>query len=225
MKLRYLNLAKSLGVASLLMGSGMASAETLNIPATVAVNNAIDFTSTGTLDFGVLRATASHVANDCRIITMPANPASALAAVATYPTGTSSDYNTICTVSGTSITAALQSVSGTPTRPVFTLAGLAPFSNMTLTLPSGAGNIVPLVGALPPGSAGFTIGDFTAYKTSAPAATIALASGVGTVQADASGGAVFTVGASIATDATVFTGANYQDGTPYTGAFDVTVTY
>lgn len=214
---------KGLSVAMLLVGANAAmAAETLTVPATVSVNNAIDFTFTGTLDFGTLRATASGVANDCRIITMPANPASPLAAVSSYPPA-SSDFTTICTV--VAPTAAMAVVGGTPARPVFTLAGLAPFTTLKLTLPSGAANVVDLVGALPPGSAQFSVGDFTAYKTSTPAAAITLTAGAGTIQADGSGGATFTVGASIASDSTVFAGENYQDGVPYAGAFDVTVSY
>jgi len=220
MKERNFKLAKSLSVAMLLLGSNLALAETLSVPASVTVNNAIDFTFTGTLNFGTVRATASSVANDCRVLTLPANPVSPLAAVTTYPILTS-DFTAECTVA--TPTAALAAVGGTPARPIFTLQGLAPFSSMKLKLPTGT--LVDLVGSLPPGSAKFHIGDFTAWKTTTPAAAITLTAGAGSIQTDSTGKATFTVGASLSTDSTVITGQNYQDAIAYTGNFDVIVTY
>lgn len=217
MKQATLHLAKGLGIATLVMASSAAfAAETVTVPVSVSVNNAIDFTFTGTLDFGTVRATASSVALDCRILNLPANPASPIAAQGSYPkTG---DFNGVCT--NVAPTAALTAVGGTPARPVFTVQGLAPFTALTLTLPTA---VVDLSAVLPGDYASFQVGDFTAYKTSAPVGNVPTTAG-GLV-ADATGLATFTVGASLATDATVFTGSNYQDGVPYSGTFDVTVAY
>ena len=214
MKVRDFKIAKSLSVAMLLMGSNLALAETRNVPATVTVNNAINFTFTGSLNFGQIRAKASLVAAECVGLVMSGNPAVAFA-----PASAGTMYAAACTSAGTAV---LQAVGGTPARPVFTIAGVAPFTGLTLTLPTTA---VDLTAATGPGTAQFQLVDFTAYKTSGTPGNVATTAGALTV--DAAGGAVFNVGATLITHPGLLVGAssiNYQD-LAYAGNFDVTVAY
>jgi hypothetical protein len=202
-------LTTALGAALVLAATGTAVAETLSVPATVSVNNAIDFQFTGSLDFGILRATADAALDTCAILELPANAASPVAAVA-------SGAGTLCTAGAGS--AVIQSVGGTVARPSFTIAGVAPFTNLVLTLPAAS---ITLTGAaVPPGSANFTVGNFTAYRTSGTPGAVTTA-----ISTTAAGSAAFTVGAQIATHVQAITAPVYQDGTPYTGNFDVTVAY
>jgi hypothetical protein len=208
MKQRNFKLAKSLSVAMILMGSNLALAETVTVPATVTVNNAINFTFTGTLNFGQVRAKAFGTAANCAGLVMSANPAVALTAATT---GT--QFAAACT---TTTTAVVQAVGGTPARPVFTIAGVAPFTTLTLALPSTAVNLTAATG---PGTAQFKLVDFTGYRTSGTPAAVTT-----TIQTDATGGAVFNVGATLITDPTAPTTITYQD-LAYSGNFDVSVTY
>lgn len=202
-------LATGIGAAVLMLSAGGAVAEIVNVPATVTVNNAIDFQFTGTLDFGTLRATADETADTCAILELPANPNQQIASIA-------SGTGTLCDDGAGN--AVIQSVGGTPARPSFTIAAVAPFTTLKLVLPTTA---IQLVGAaVPPGSANFTVGNFTAYRTSGTPGAVTT-----TISTDANGTAAFTVGAQIATHVAAITAPVYQDGTPYTGNFDVEVTY
>lgn len=201
-------LASGLSAAMLLMSSQLALAETVNVPATVTVNNAINFTFTGTLDFGEVRATADSTAAEC----------SGLVLSGTSLTLTAMATNATCSAAGTSV---IQAVGGTVARPVFTVAGVAPFTTLNLTVPNTA---IDLTAATGPGTAQFQLINFTAQKTSAPAGAIALTAGAGTFSVDAAGGATFTVGASLITDPGTPSTITYQD-LAYAGAFDVIVTY
>ncbi|GAB2915771.1 hypothetical protein [Rheinheimera gaetbuli] len=203
------NLTKGLAAALVMASAGSAIAETVTVPATVSVNNAIDFQFTGALDFGILRATADATLDTCAILELPANPASAVAAVA-------SGAGTLCTAGAG--TAVLQSVGGVIARPEFTIAGVAPFTNLVLTLP--AASITLTAAAVPPGSANFTVGNFTAWRTSGTPGAVTTA-----ISTTAAGTAAFTVGAQIATHVGAIVGPVYQDSTPYTGSFDVEVAY
>lgn len=215
MKQRNQKLVTGLSAAMLLMGANVALAETVTVPATVTVNNAINFTFTGTLDFGQVRAKASPDANKCIGLQLPAG-AGAAALVA--PTGTTTAYDIACTTkTDTTNGLSLQAVGGTPARPVFTIAGVAPFTNLKLTLPGNR----DLTAATGPGTAQFKLVDFTGYKTSGTAGAVTNVSGITT---DAGGGATFNVGATLITDSTGPTTSNYQD-LAYTGSFDVIVTY
>lgn len=215
MKQRNQKLVKGLGVALLLVGANVATAETLTVPATVTVNNAIDFTFTGSLNFGTVRATAGDAAGECAILLLAAGAAAPT--IAAGPAG--ADDLAACATAATP--AALQSVGGTPTRPIFALAGLAPFSSLVLTLPAAA---VPLTGAgLPPGSSRFLVGNFTAHQTlGGSTGTITTA-----ITANSTGAAAFNVGAELATDPVLVTGlgVGYQNDVIYSGSFDVTVNY
>lgn len=208
MKQRNQKLASGLSAAMLLMGANVALAETVNVPASVTVNNAIDFTFTGTLDFGEVRANADSTVAECSGIVL--SPTSLVLTAA--PTSAT------CSSAGTSV---IQAVGGTVARPVFTIAGVAPFTTLNLTVPNTA---VDLTAATGPGTAQFQLINFTAQKTSAPAAAITITAGAGTFAVDAAGGAVFTVGATLITDPTAVTTVTYQD-LAYSGSFDVSVVY
>lgn len=206
MKKTNFALAKGLGVVLLCAGANIALAETVSVPASVTVNNAIDFTFTGTLDFGQVRAVADATDVTCTGLVMPANPASPL----------TQDTPAACTAGDGD--AALQAVGGTPTRPLFTVTGTAPFTNLTLTLPT---TDVALTAATGPGTPQFFLSEFTAYKTSGTPAIIA--TGADNLQTGATGEATFAVGATLGTHLGVAS-ANYQD-LAYTGSFDVLVNY
>jgi hypothetical protein len=211
MKQRNQKLVTGLSAAMLLMGANVALAEIVTVPASVTVNNAIDFTFTGTLNFGEVRASADSTAAECSGLVL--SPTSLiLTAAAGAP------FTTTCTSTGTSV---IQAVGGTVARPVFTVAGIAPFTTLDLIVPNTAINLTAATG---PGTAQFQLINFTAQKTSAPAAPITLTAGAGTFAVDAAGGATFTVGATLITDPAAPTTVTYQD-LAYNGSFDVEVTY
>lgn len=200
-------IAKGLGATLLLASASTAFAETVNVPATLTVDNTIDFTTTGTLDFGTVRATPDNsAAVNCVGLTMPANPALALNSTL----GTAGAA--ACTATGTAV---LQAVGGTPTRPEFSIAGVAAFTTLTLTLPT----TVDLTTTAPAGSPIFRLVDFTAYRTSGTPAAVTT-----TVQVDGSGNATFNVGATLLTDPGMPTTSAYENAA-YTGNFDVQVAF
>lgn len=207
-------LTQAIATAALLVGASAAFAEEVTVPASVTVNNAIDFTFTGELNFGEIRAEA-HAADDtCKILEMPANPAGALASVTPA-------VGQLCELDG----GTLASVGGTPSRPEFTIAGVAPFTDLTLTMPDPATPIT-LVAAVGPDRAGFTVGNFSAYRTSGTAGNITLdTDGIGEITTTAAGIATFTVGAQIATHVGILTDTSYENDIPYEGEFIVTVEY
>jgi hypothetical protein len=209
MKKTNFALAKGLGVVLLCAGANIALAETVSVPASVTVNNAIDFTVTGTLDFGQVRAVADMIDGNCTGLVMPANPASPL----------TQGTPTACT--GGAEDAALQAVGGTPTRPQFTVTGTAPFTNLTLTLPLPTESVA-LTAATGPDTPQFFLSAFTAHKTSGTPGTIA--PGADNLQTGATGEATFAVGATLGTHLGDAASANYQD-LAYTGSFDVVVNY
>lgn len=197
---------KGLSVAMLLMGANLAIAEVVSIPASVTVNNAIDLTFTGTLDFGEVRATADTTNELCSGLTLGTSSLALTTPAAAAP------FSTACTGPGTS---ALQSVGGTVARPSITIAGAAPFTTLDVILPTTANLTAP-------GAAGapiFQLIGFTALKTSGTSAPVAT-----NIQTDGSGGAVFTVGATLITDPGIPAILSYQDQA-YEGTFDVTVEY
>lgn len=210
MKQRNQKLATGLSAAMLLMGANVALAESVTVPATVTVNNAINFTFTGSLNFGQVRAVADATAAECIGLQIASSAAPAALAA---PTGTTAMYTAACTSTGTS---AMQAVGGTPARPVFTIAGVAPFTTLQLALPSAAVNLTAATG---PGTAQFQLVDFTGFKTSGTAGPVTT-----TIAVDATGGATFNVGATLITDPTTPTITTYQD-LAYTGSFNVAVTY
>lgn len=203
-------LTQAIATVALLVGASSAFAETLTVPASVTVNNAIDFSVAGELNFGEIRAMPSTVATECAVIELPANPASPVASVA-------EGDSTLCASEGTAV---IQSVGGTPSRPEFTVAGVAAFTDLDLSIAETA---IILVGNLPSGSADFTVGNFSAYKTSGTPADITLGA-ADNLRAGSDGTVTFTIGAELATDVGGNAGA-YEDGIPYVNSFNVTVAY
>lgn len=192
--------------------AGIANAEVLNVPAKVTVDNTIDFTMTGELNFGTLRATADNSATKtCVGITLPAD------ANASINSTLGTDAGTACATGAGN--AVLQSVGGSIERPKFKVAGLAPFTKLKLTLPSSGGEMS--LSPQPPGSSVFQLHDFTGYQTSGTPGAVSASTGI---VADTNGDIEFTVGATIITDPTNTATADYQNA-EYAGAFDVEVTY
>lgn len=189
------------------MTSVGAMAEIASVTASVTVDNSIDFTSAGTLNFGTLRAVADNSANNCAYVTLSAGPA-APAIAATGGAATTA----FCTGAGN---AAVQSIGGTLERPTFTIAGVAAFTTLDVTLPT----TVELTAPLAPGAASFFMRDFTAWKTSGTPGAVTT-----TIQVDGTGGAVFQLGATLHTDDS-FAGQNYENNIAYTGNIDVEVAY
>lgn len=207
---KFTKLTKALGTAAILVGASSALAETVTVPASVTVNNAIDFTFTGELNFGEIRAIADGTDLTCASLALPANPASPIANVAIAS-------DTICTAGEGD--AVIQSVGGTPSRPEFSVAGVAPFTNLDLTLPT----TITLAANLPAGSPSFTVGNFSAYRTSGTPG--AISTGADNLATSSTGTVTFTVGAQLATHVGTITNTAYEDAIPYEGTFDVTVAY
>jgi hypothetical protein len=210
-------LTKGLGFAALVALAGSVQAETVTVDASVQVDNAIDFTVAGAMNFGIVRATPNVADGECVGLRMPANPASPLANVGF------ADLDPLCTAN-TADVAIIQAVGGTPERPILTIQGVPAFSNMKLEFETDP---IAMVTTAPAGSPTFTLTDLTAYKTSGTPGNIAIdpITGAGEVTVDAAGLATFTMGGTLLTHVgTLDPGANYLDST-YTGSFEVTVSY
>ena len=212
-------ITKILGATLVLVGAPSVMAETVSVPTTVTVDNTIDFAFTGTLDFGIIRATENAAAANCAGIVV--NPQTG----ATSST-LAGDAATACPNAGTAV---IQSVGGTITRPTFTVAGLSPFTVLNLQLPNttvanGGAAVDMDLSPKPAGAPSLRLHDFTVWRTSgASPAAVALANGAGTIAASSTGDIAFTIGATITTDSRL-TSLDYQN-VPYTANFDVTVTY
>lgn len=211
------NITKILGATVLLVGSSLATAETLTVPTTVAVDNTIDFSLTGTLDFGIIRATPGQTVSECVALVVPANPATA---VSNSILGT--ETAALCSA-GAAADGVIQNVGGTITRPEFTVAGLAAFTTLTVTVPVTSDAIALTLNPAPAGASILNLRDFGVYQSSGTAGDIALTTGSGTITANATGDIVFNVGATMATDV-VATSPAYEN-TTYSGEFDVEVAF
>lgn len=205
-------ITKILGASLVLLASNAALGETLSVPTTVAVDNTIDFTLAGTLDFGIIRATGNNDGTNCAGIVVSANPAVA---------NTTTLGGTAASNCSTGNDAVMQSVGGVIARPVFTVAGLAGFTALDLTLPVTP-TALTLTGGAPAGAPAFRLYDITAYQTTGTAAFVANG---GTVTANATGDITFNVGATIVTDSEAYTGTFSYENSTYEGTFDVTVEY
>jgi hypothetical protein len=85
MELKKTHLTKAMGIAFIAYGSNVALAETVSVPASVTVNNAIDFSFTGTLNFGEVRANHDTSGNGslCSGLTLTADTAASIRALNT----------------------------------------------------------------------------------------------------------------------------------------------
>ena len=211
---------KLLGVTALLAVTTNALAvESVTSTATVTVQNSFTFTESSAIDFGTIRAAASPTGDATNGSDTEAKPtedvATLIVASANSATTTTSGTNAI-------IQELLPAAAG-----VYTVAGVAPYSNLTITLPAlTAANPIKLTpGSLPPGAAYFWMYGFEATVTSGANNNTAY-SVDGDLTADLNGDASFTVGATLATSfptSTVNQGA-YQD-VAYTGDYIITVDY
>ncbi|PKF61168.1 hypothetical protein CW745_11070 [Psychromonas sp. psych-6C06] len=217
-----LTTTKLLGVTVLLSATTSAVAvESVTSTATVTVQNAFTFSEGAALDFGTIRA-AAVAAGDAT------NGSDTGASGGTTPDVASLTLASID--AGTSIvdgaTAAIQIL--TPgTAGTYTIAGVAPYSTLTITLPTAtsAAAIKLTSGSVPPGSAYFWMYDFEATVTSGTKNGTAYST-AGDLTADLNGDASFSVGATLATShpATASAQAGYQD-VAYTGSYTITVDY
>lgn len=214
--------AAVIAVAAVSSMSALAQ-ETLTVQSTVTIDNSIDFAVVGNLDFGTLRAQANSDAGDCRGLYLAPSPS--VTALAAPSATTSANYAADCPTGSQTSNSTLQAIGGTLTRPVFTINGVANFSNMNITVPSGQ---VALAAPLAPGAAEFILSDFKAWKITGGGTVnqdIPIdASGKGIIQANGSGTASFSLGATIRTDDN-FTGQNYENNIAYVGDISVTVSY
>jgi hypothetical protein len=201
--------------AAILAVAGVASlnamAETASVQASVTVDNSIDFSATGTLNFGTLRAIGDNTGANCSYLTLTANPATP-----TLQQNHASATTTAVTCANDGASA-MQAIGGTLARPVFSLVGVPDFTTLSVTLPTE----VEMSAAVGPTAARFYLRDFTAWKTSGTpgAVTTTIVTGAAATPT------TFVLGATLATDDNAFTGAGYQDSVPYTGTVDVTVAY
>lgn len=186
--------------------------ETASVQSTVTVDNSIDFTATGTLNFGTIRATGDNTAGNCSYLTLIANPTAAGASTLSTATATDSNANCPSNAVGNS---SMLAIGGTLERPVFTISGLPGFTTLTVTLPEE----VALEAPLGTTAAKFYLRDFVGYKNSGITGpvTTSITTGV------AGTPTTFLLGATLATDHNAYTGVGYQDNIPYTGTIEVTV--
>jgi hypothetical protein len=172
--------------------------------ATIQVLNTFEFLAVSDLDFGIVRATADDTsAGDVATLLISGDPT-----VTSIATDVNLAKLTVLT-------------EGSPAE--FTVAGVAAFANLTITLPSST--ITLVASGLPGTAANFKVGTFTAWLTSG--GNTGLYDGASNkLLADNSGNATFNVGATLTTDeAGDLITQGYEDDIPYAGSFDVTIEY
>ncbi|NRB23577.1 DUF4402 domain-containing protein [Shewanella sp.] len=200
-------LSKVIAIALLAAGSTQATAEeTAPSTATVKVQNAFDLAQVTGIDFGTIRVTS-----DIGTATATAE----VATVTIYANGDSPSADSKVKASAQVI------VDGAAAT--YTIAKVAPFSKLELTLP--ADDAVTLKAASAPSeTSNFLLSGFEAYITSG--ANKGKAYAAKNLAADSEGNVTFSVGATLKTDKRGTEGAitAYVDG-DYTGTFDVVVSY
>ena len=187
--------------ASLLLVSAAQAQETVSSVATATVQNAFTLDETAAISFGTVRATADPAGTVQASIIIPANP--------------TIDPST--PASGVAAAVMQILVPGTPGE--YAVSGVAPFTSLTLTVPTGDIN---LTGASAPPSAPKLIADnWSGYILTGPNANTAYAAS--NLQTDAAGEVTFAVGATLNTDDAASTTA-YIDAV-YSGNYDIVVEY
>jgi hypothetical protein len=196
-------ITKILGATFVLVSSNSVLAETVNdATATVTVQNAFTLTEAVALDFGTIRATADDTA--------AADVATLILSPAGVTTGSTVNIAAIAPLSGGAAAS-------------FTVAGAAPFTDLTITFP-GDGLTILTGASLPASAANFTIGTWSALVSGGlnDGDTITTA---GTMQTDSTGAVAMAVGATLTTDdAAASITQNYQDAA-YTATYTVIVDY
>lgn len=173
--------------------------ETLNSDATVIVNNAFTLSETAEMTFGTIRATAHVNGINTASLTLPADGTAGAVTAATP-----ADANIVVINQGTPAS--------------FSITDAAPFTTLTLTLPTNAITL-----ATPGGDAEFTVDTFNAIIRGGQNDGDAYTTGTPNLRTDASGAVNFDVGATLHTDANSAP-SDYLDGT-YTGTYQIQVDY
>lgn len=206
-------IATSLGTVALL-GALPASAETVQLDASVTVLNTFTLAQTTALSFGTVRAKAStDNANTANIVLPPAS-----GATATSGTAVGADNTDVPAM--TTLTAGAQGV--------YAVTGAAAFTPLNMSISS---NTIDLTLASAPPSApnAFQLGTLRAVDGSGneiPLVDSGVADG-NTLSTDVNGALTFTVGGTLSTQdhaSRAFTNGNYTDGA-YSGSLTLTVDY
>ncbi|NDV91716.1 hypothetical protein GTH32_11025 [Alteromonas sp. 345S023] len=218
MKLLNKMIVKALAGSALLSVAGSTLATEVTVQASTTVDNAIDLTVAGTLNFGTVRAVVGSADGDCAGLTLPAEDGQPLEAAS----GTA--FTAACTAPSDAV---LIAVDNSVERPEFTVAGLAPFTNVTLSaINGGTDGRLEITGA-PSTIPWFVLTDWTAYQSSGFSPAAIDLTTTGNIAADSNGEIVFTVGATLQTAATPTTDgitAAYQEEA-HEGEFTVEVVY
>ncbi|ABV85938.1 hypothetical protein [Shewanella pealeana] len=202
--------AKAVGLALVVaVSSPVLAAETENATASVTVKNAFEMVVAKPLNFGEITAVVDLTDTDgvSASITMSPNP---------------TEQATV--VNGAGNLATIRSlVPGEPGE--VTVAGVAPYSELSVTLPAGTTNVVASAAA--PGSPKFVLSAITAYITSGDHDGTLYAD-ANKLTADGQGNASFNFGGTLTTDVyaadTNVIDRQYQDG-EFSGSFPITVSY
>lgn len=208
---------KTVAISALLTAVGTSVATEVTVNASATVNNAIDLTVAGALNFGTVRATVGSADGDCAGITLPAQPGQPLVAAS------GGDFGTDCTPADAVLTAIDNAVE----RPEFTVAGLSPFTTVTLAAINKDDDAALSVAGAPATVAGFLLRDWTAFQSSGFSPDAIDLTSTDNITADNAGEIVFTVGATLQTATNPTTdgiNVDYQDSA-YEGEFTVEVTY
>lgn len=217
MKLLNKTIVKALAGSALLSVAGSTLATEVTVQASTTVDNAIDLTVAGTLNFGTVRAVVGSADGDCAGLTLPAEDGQPLEAAS------GGDFGTDCTPAD----AVLIAVDNAVERPEFTVAGLAPFTNVTLSAINGGSDGELEITGAPSSIPGFLLRDWTAYQSSGFSPAAIDLTTTGNISADSNGEIIFTVGATLQTPTNPSTDgitAVYQEET-HEGEFTVEVVY
>jgi hypothetical protein len=217
MKLLNKMVVKALAGSALLSVAGSTLATDVTVQATTTVDNAIDLTVAGTLNFGTVRAVVGTTDGDCAGLTLPAEDGLPLTAAS------GGDFGTDCTPAN----AVLIAVDNAVERPEFTVAGLAPFTAVTLSAINGGSDATLAITGAPSTIPGFLLRDWTAYQSSGFSPAAIDLTTTGNISADSAGEIVFTVGATLQTTTNPVTdgiSSEYQEEA-HEGEFTVQVVY
>lgn len=203
-------ITKILGATFVLACANASALETVNGDVGASVSNAFTFTQNNGIDFGTIRATMDSATGGTNVAT--------LALLADGSTSTTAEN------------VAVIAILGTPTVASFSVSGVSPFTNLTVTLPSTATDLTADSGA--PNSGKFTIAaavststtGFTAggWSVASNGSVIAGTGSTATITSDVGGLVDFEVGAEITTDHT--DGDQFIDD-DYTATYVITVDY
>lgn len=200
-----------------------ASAAELTIQPTLEVSNALTLTQVaGTaLNFGRIRAQTDDTTDDCRTLYIPANttnqPTTTKPANIGGANGTA--LTALCTAVADSSLAILSPLADL-TVVSFEVSDAAPFTALDITIDHSADISSP-----DPSAASFTVPFIDVYRTTTPAAAVAMTPSArvstGNISTGPLGTVAFNLGALIATEVST---DDYIDAS-YTGSIVVTVDY